>query len=81
MKVSHSFPFWDLARDQEYSNTCRFSLQEDVISHSAACLLWEIATFKMDDQLQKPKIDPKFIEVVDQEYIFFYPVSAVYMQV
>lgn len=25
----------------------------------------------MNDQLQKPKIDPKFIEIVDQKYILF----------
>lgn len=71
MKVSHPFPFWDLGRGQERSNTCRFSFQKDVVSHSATCLLWEIATFKMDDQLQKPKIDPKFIEIEDQKYFFF----------
>lgn len=71
MKVSHSFPFCDLARSQEYSNTCRFSFREDVVSHSATCLLWEITTFKMDDQLHKPKIDPKYIEIVDQRYILF----------
>lgn len=69
MKVSHSFPFWDLARGQEYSNICGFSFQEDVISHSATGLLCEIAAFKMDDQLQKPKIDPKVIKRVDQKYI------------
>lgn len=33
----------------------------------------------MDDQLQKPKTDPKFIEVVDQEYIFFLSsISSIY---
>lgn len=25
----------------------------------------------MDDQLQKPKVDPKFIEIVDQKYFLF----------
>lgn len=25
----------------------------------------------MDDQLHKPKIDPKYIEIVDQRYILF----------
>lgn len=79
MKVLHSFPFWDLTRGQEHSNICRFSFQKDVVSNSATCLLWEIATFKMDEQLQKPKINPKFIEIVDQKYFFFYPLSAVYM--
>lgn len=60
-----------MARGQEYSNTCRFSFQEDVVSHSATCLLWEVAAFKIDGQLQKPKIDPKFIEIEDQKYILF----------
>lgn len=69
MKVSYSFPFWDLARGQEYSNTCEFSFQEDVVSHSATGLLCEITAFKIDDQLQKPKIDPKVIKIVDQKYI------------